>query len=83
MPSTGDAKVTPCSVIFRRLASDQTWKPPESVRIGLFQPVNRCRPSCAAITSRPGRRNRWKVLPRMISAPIASMSTGFIALTVP
>ena len=33
--------------------------------------------------SRPGRRNRWKVLPRMISAPTSTMSRGVIALTEP
>ena len=35
LPSTGEAKVTPCSVILRWWASENTWKPPESVRIGL------------------------------------------------
>ena len=82
-PSTGEAKVTPASVILRRLARDQTWNPPESVSIGPFQPVKRCKPACAPITSRPGRRNRWNVLPRMISAPVAAISTGFIAFTEP
>ncbi len=33
-PSTWLAKVTPCSVSLRSLASDMTWKPPESVRMG-------------------------------------------------
>ena len=44
VPSRWFWKRTPSSVILRSLASDQTWKPPESVRIGWFQPVNRCRP---------------------------------------
>ena len=35
-PSVGAAKVTPSSVILRRWASENTWKPPESVRIGPF-----------------------------------------------
>ena len=82
-PSTGEAKVTPSSVILRLCASEKTWNPPESVRIGRFQPMNRCRPPKSPITSRPGRRNRWKVLPRIISAPISSTSRGVIALTVP
>ena len=82
-PSTGDANHTPSGVIRRRCASDQTWKPPESVRIGRSQRMKPCRPPCAAITSVPGRRNRWKVLPSTISAPSARSASGVIALTVP
>ena len=33
-PSRCERKVTPCSLILRSVASDITWKPPESVRIG-------------------------------------------------
>src|SRR5215472_10261455 len=43
-PSTGEAKLTPSSLIRRRSASENTWKPPESVRIGLSQPIMRSRP---------------------------------------
>ncbi len=35
-PSTGEANVTPSSVILRLCARLNTWKPPESVRIGLL-----------------------------------------------
>ena len=40
-------------------ASDITWKPPESVSIGPFQPVKACRPPSAAMRSAPGRSIRW------------------------
>ena len=67
-PLIGDANVTPSSVILRRSPSEKTWKPPESVRIGRCQFMNRCRPPCAPIVSSPGRSHRWNVLPRMICA---------------
>lgn len=82
-PLIGDANVTPSSVILRRSPSENTWKPPESVRIGLFQPMKPCRPPCASIVSRPGRSHRWNVLPRMIWALISCSSRGWIAFTVP
>ena len=37
---------------------DITWKPPESVSIGPFQPVKRCKPPRAAMRSAPGRSIR-------------------------
>ena len=83
LPSVGAAKVTPSSVILRRLASDHTWKPPLSVRMGPSHLQKPCRPPWASITSMPGRSHRWKVLPRMISAPIARSDSGSMALTVP
>ena len=82
-PLTGDWKATPCSLTLALAPSDQTWKPPLSVRIGHVQPSKRCRPPNCAITSMPGRSQRWKVLPRMISAPIASSDAGATALTLP
>lgn len=82
-PSVGEAKVTPCSVILRRWASENTWKPPESVRIGPSQRQKPCRPPWSAMMSRPGRRYRWKVLPRMISAPSARTWSGRMPLTEP
>ena len=36
-PSMWDRKVTPSSLIFRRSARENTWNPPESVRIGRSQ----------------------------------------------
>ena len=42
-----------------RVASENTWKPPESVRIGRFQAMKRCRPPSSAIVSSPGRKCRW------------------------
>ncbi len=82
-PSVGAWKVTPSSVIFLRCASENTWKPPESVRIGPSQRAKPCSPPCASITSRPLLTNRWKVLPRMISAPSARTCSGSRPLTVP
>ena len=46
-PSMCDWKVTPSSVTLRSLARLITWKPPESVRIGRCQFMNRCRPPSA------------------------------------
>ncbi len=57
-PSMWDRKVTAFSLTLRSSDSDITWKPPESVRIGPFQPMNVCRPPSAAIRSAPGRSIR-------------------------
>jgi hypothetical protein len=48
-------------------ASENTWKPPESVMIARSQPMNPCSPPCAAIRSSPGDRCRWNVFPRTSS----------------
>ncbi|MNS52647.1 hypothetical protein D3C71_1179370 [compost metagenome] len=82
-PLTGDANFTPSSLILRIAPSDHTWKPPESVRMGLSHFSNWCSPPKLAITSSPGRIHRWKVLPRMICAPISSRLRGITPLTVP
>src|SRR5574340_1384976 len=82
-PFTGDWNFTPSSVILRNAPRLNTWNPPESVRIGPSQPMKRCKPPCAAITSRPGRSHRWKVLPSTICAPMSRSSAGDIAFTVP
>ena len=82
-PSTGEAKVTPCSLILRISPRLKTWKPPESVRIGPLQCMKSCRSPCRLMMSVPGRSIRWKVLPRMISAPSSRNSSGVIAFTVP
>ena len=63
--------------------SEKTWKPPESVRIGPSQDMNACRPPSSAISSSPGRKCRWYVLPRTICAPSARSSSGSTVLTVP
>ena len=62
-PLTGEANVTPSSVILRRAPRLQTWKPPESVRMGLCHCSMACRPPKLFITSWPGRIQRWKVRP--------------------
>ena len=59
VPSICERKVTAFSVTLRRSDSDITWKPPESVSIGPFQPVNFCKPPNAAMRSAPGRSIRW------------------------
>ena len=53
-PSRCERNVTPSSSTTRRSPSDTTWKPPESVRIGPSQSMNRCRPPSRAIRSAPG-----------------------------
>ena len=82
-PSIGEANFTPSSVILRIAPSENTWKPPESVRIGLSQPMKPCRPPNLSMTSVPGRSHRWNVLPRMICEPTSFSSFGAIALTEP
>ena len=57
-PSICDWKVTPVSSSLRSCASDMTWKPPESVRIGPGQLAKACRPPSAATRSAPGRSIR-------------------------
>ena len=57
-PSMCDWKVTPASVILRSFDRLMTWKPPESVRIGPFQRMKRCRPPSLATRSAPGRSIR-------------------------
>ena len=82
-PLMGEANFAPSSANFRIAPRLKIWKPPESVRIGPSQPMNRCSPPCFSITSVPGRSQRWKVLPSTICAPSPSSSSGDIALTVP
>ena len=53
-PSRWLRNVTPSSSTTRRSPSETTWKPPESVRIGRSQPMNRCSPPSRAIRSWPG-----------------------------
>ena len=58
-PSMWDWNVTPSLVILRIFDRLMTWKPPLSVRIGPFQPMNLCRPPRRATRSAPGRSIRW------------------------
>ena len=82
-PLTGERKVTPASVILRSSPRLNTWKPPESVRMGPSQFMKSCRVPCCLMIPTPGRSIRWKVLPRMIAAPLCATSSGVMALTVP
>src|SRR5207253_1797010 len=47
-----------------------------------FRPMNRWRPPSSAITSSPGRKWRWYVLPSRISPPSARSSSGSTIFTV-
>ncbi len=77
-----ERNVTPASLTRLRAARLKTWKPPESVRIGPSQPMNRCKPPAPATTFSPGRRARWNVLARIIRVPVARSWSGVIPLTV-
>ena len=50
--------------------------------MGPSQPENACSPPSSSITSSPGRRCRWYVLPRITWAPSARTSSGCSALTL-
>ena len=58
-PLIGLWNVQPSSVSLRISDNENTWKPPESVKIGLSQPINSCRPPNCSMTSKPGRSHRW------------------------
>ena len=60
LPSMGERNCTPSSVILRRLSRLNTWKPPESVRIGRCQCMKPCRPPCARMISLPGPQHQVK-----------------------
>ena len=57
-PLIGELKCTPSSVILRMAPSENTWKPPESVKIGLFQPMKPCKPPNFSMTVLPGRNHK-------------------------
>ena len=83
-PSYTERNVTPSSssaVIVSR--SENTWKPPESVRIGPAHPENACTPPSSSTSSSPGRKWRWYVFASTTSAPSARTSSGWSDLTVP
>ncbi len=58
-PSMWLWKVTPSSLILRSPARENTWKPPESVRMGPGQAMKACSPPRSRTSSSPGRRPRW------------------------
>ncbi len=65
-PSYTERKRTPSSSSPRIVSrSENTWKPPESVRIGPSHPEKAWIPPRASIVSSPGRKCRWYVFPRM------------------
>ena len=53
-PSRWLRNATPSSSTTRRSPSETTWKPPESVRIGPSQSMNRCSPPSRSMRSWPG-----------------------------
>ena len=66
-PSYVLANVTPSSSTFG--LSENTWNPPESVRVSPSQAAKRPMPPKCSTTSAPGRSIRWYVLPSTIWAP--------------
>jgi hypothetical protein len=82
-PSMWLWKRTPSSSIRRISASEKTWKPPESVRIGPSQRMKSWRPPSCRTSSCPGRRYRWYVLASTISAPRSRTSDMLTLFTVP
>ena len=52
-------KLTPSFVSFMNSLCENTWNPPESVRMGPFQRMNLCTPPISATRSAPGRMARW------------------------
>jgi hypothetical protein len=76
-PSYTERNVTPSSssaVMVSR--SENTWNPPESVRIGPLQPENACTPPSSSTTCSPGRKWRWYAFASTTSAPSARTSSG-------
>ncbi|CCZ98052.1 unknown [Alistipes sp. CAG:157] len=55
-PSIWELKRHPSSVSLRHCASENTWKPPLSVSIGLSHVQKQWTPPAASMTSMPGRR---------------------------
>ena len=70
LPSTGDWKRTPSSVILRKVREAEHLEAARVGEDGRCQCMNPCRPPCAWMIFVPGRSIRWKVLPRMICAPM-------------
>ena len=60
MPAAVEVRAEHDAVLvdLRRAASDITWKPPESVRIGPGQAMKRCRPPRRATRSAPGPQHQ-------------------------
>ena len=64
-------------------ASENTWKPPESVITAPGQPMNSRSPPSFAMRSGPGVKKRWKVLPRTIWKPRPATSAAVRERTLP
>ena len=62
---------------------EKTWKPPESVITGRSQRMKSWMPPNVAISSWPGVRNRWNVLPSTMSKPSSAASRTSSVLTTP
>ena len=74
LPSIWELKYTPSSFILLSPASENTWNPPESVRIGLSHTINLWRPPSFFTTSSPGLTWRWYVLDNSTCVPISCRS---------
>ena len=60
---------------------EKTWKPPESVITGRSQRMKRWIPPSWEISSWPGVRKRWNVLPSTMSKPSSAASRTSSVLT--
>ena len=87
LPSTCELKYTPSSFIFLSPARENTWNPPESVRMGLSQFINLWRPPNFLTTLSPGLTWRWYVLDNSTCVLIVFKSSAatapLIAAAVP
>jgi hypothetical protein len=60
---------------------EKTWNPPESVRMGPSQPINRWTPPKSRIRPLPGRSPRWNVLDSTMVAPASFKRKGGMPFT--
>ena len=82
LPSKWDLNSTPSSDIVLNSLKLKTWKPPQSVNIGLSQFINLCRPPASLTIFSPGLKYKWYVFDNIIWAPKPFTSSGVIDLTV-
>ena len=77
-----ELKNTPSSIILFSFPKLKIWKPPLSVNIAPFQPINLCKPPTWEIKLYPGLKYKWYELLKIIWMPSLSNSRGAIDLTV-
>jgi hypothetical protein len=82
-PLTGEENLHAFFADLAHLAQAPDLKAARVGQDGLVPLSNRAGRQTVAIMSSPGRIHRWKVLPRMICAPMSSRLRGITPLTVP